>query len=438
MNQREFEKTEEIEIDFGKILKALLHNALLIVASAAAGTAAAFLLALLITPEYRSSVTFYVKNNSSFAVGGSISSADIAASKELVDSYIVILQSGETLDAVLRFAGSERTCEELQEMISASAVNSTEFFKVTVTSPDPREAERLAGAIGYILPERIAGIMDGASLRIVDGAVMAFSPSEPGYETITIAGFLIGALVSALVIVLQAVLDQTIRNERDIARCCGYPILAVIPEERGAAEESCRLLRTKLDMLLPNGSGVIGVTGAMTGEGQGETAVELARSLRRRGKRVILIDCDLYHSRLAKKLRLKCRPGLSDFLMGKYSLDQVIQQCHKETKALRFPVITAGSKTVSPAELLVSGKMWILLKAFRKLCDYVILILPPAGEAGNMLEIAGRTDGILLAVRRDVSKAEPMRQAVSQLEFIRANILGVVFRCGNHTGNSEP
>lgn len=51
-------------------------------------------------------------------------------------------------------------------MVQAEAVNSTEVFSIDVTSPDPQEAELIANAIADILPDRIADIVEGSSVKI--------------------------------------------------------------------------------------------------------------------------------------------------------------------------------------------------------------------------------------------------------------------------------
>ena len=69
--------------------------------------------AVLVTPLYQASAKFYVNNNS-FSVGDtslSISSSDIVASKSLVDSYIVILTTRETLNDVIDFSGVYHTLQ---------------------------------------------------------------------------------------------------------------------------------------------------------------------------------------------------------------------------------------------------------------------------------------------------------------------------------------
>ncbi|MCD8326350.1 MAG: hypothetical protein LUC90_06610 [Lachnospiraceae bacterium] len=75
-------------------------------------------------------------NNSALSTSGiksALSSADLTASQGLVDTYIVILKSRTTLEAVIEESGVDYTYSELYDMIDASSVNSTEVFRITVT-----------------------------------------------------------------------------------------------------------------------------------------------------------------------------------------------------------------------------------------------------------------------------------------------------------------
>jgi len=130
MNEKEMQKNEELEIDLGRLLHAVVDKAWLVMTVATVSAVLAFLgTFFFITPQYKASAMFYV-NNSSFSVGDaslSISSGDLSTSRNLVDSYIVILNTRATLTDVLDYAGSSRTYKEIKEMISAQAVNETEI-----------------------------------------------------------------------------------------------------------------------------------------------------------------------------------------------------------------------------------------------------------------------------------------------------------------------
>ena len=154
MEEKTFEKHDEIEIDLSRLISALVDKALLIAIVSVICAVATFLgTYFLVTPLYQSRAKFYVNNSSlsslSDAALSSISSADISASRGLVKTYIVILNTRETLNDVIDYAGVDRTYGQVKGMVTAESVNGTEVFEVVVTSPDPNEAEQIANAIAY-------------------------------------------------------------------------------------------------------------------------------------------------------------------------------------------------------------------------------------------------------------------------------------------------
>lgn len=241
MDEKTIEKNEEISIDIQRILSALFKKSWVIVIVAVLCAAITLVGTIfMVEPKYNSSVMFYV-NNSSVSVGDvsmSITSGDISASRNLVKSYIVILNTRQTLRDVIDYAGVNRTVGAVKGMISAESVDNTEIFRITVTSEDPQEAEKIASAIAYILPKRIDSVIDGTSAKIVDAAVVPTSPSSPSYTTNTIIGFLVGALAVCVLIVLRELFDIMIRTEEDVVQIAGeVKILAAVPN-MGAPSKS--------------------------------------------------------------------------------------------------------------------------------------------------------------------------------------------------------
>ena len=233
MNEKEKRENEFIEIDLGRIFKAILNRSWMVAAVSVVAAVMAFAYTFFfVTPMYKSAAMFYV-NNSSFSVGDaslSLTTGDISASRNLVKSYIVILNTRSTLNDVIDYAGVNRSYSQVKSMIAAASVDETEIFQVVVTSPDPYEAERIANAITYILPKRIANIIDGTSAKVVDTAVVPSGPSSPSYTSNVIIGFLLGLALSVGVVVIKEIFDITIRSEEDVARSCSYPILTAVPD----------------------------------------------------------------------------------------------------------------------------------------------------------------------------------------------------------------
>ncbi len=225
------------EIDLLEVAKALLHRWWALVLAVVIFGAAAFgYTYFFIDPLYQSSTLLYV-NNSDISLGATsftISNADLTAAQKLVNTYVVILKSRTALSEVIEEAGLNYSYEELKDMISAAAVNSTEVFEVVVTSKDPAEAERIANTIANVLPEKIADIVSGSDVRIVDYAVIPSHRSSPSYTRNTAIGMLLGLVLSAAAVILAGMFDDNIRSEDYLAQAYpDIPLLAVIPDMVG-------------------------------------------------------------------------------------------------------------------------------------------------------------------------------------------------------------
>lgn len=224
---------DELEIDLLKLLDALWKKAWAIaLVTAIFGGAALGWTAVFVTPLYKAEALMYV-NSSNISLGSakvSISQSELSAAQSLVKTYIVILNTRTTLNEVISESGVDYTYEELQEMISAESVNSTEVFSIEVTSPDPQEAELLANTIAKILPDKIASIVEGTSVRIVDYAVVPAEKASPSLTKNTLIGAALGFVLVCGIIVVMQLLDERIHDSDYLIQTYDIPVLAVIPD----------------------------------------------------------------------------------------------------------------------------------------------------------------------------------------------------------------
>lgn len=472
MDDKMIKNNEEMEIDLQRLVGSVLNKAWLIaLVSAVCAVAVFFGTWFFVAPSYKSSAMFYVNNNS-LSLGEtsfSITSADINASRGLVQTYIVILNTREVINDVIDYAGVDLTYGEVKGMISAKAVDSTEIFQVVVTSSDPAEAEKIADAISYILPKRISTIIEGTSAKVVDAAVLPSSPSGPNYTQNTMFGFLAGFALAVVILIVLELLDITIHTEEDVTRVCNYPVLAAVPDMESrtkggyyygygrnrrkaydkrtvgdekkvetigpkvsfAAAESYKLLRTKIQFSFADESNsrVIGISSAYPSEGKSLSAINLAYSLSELDKKVLLIDCDMRRPSVPDKLPVNKTPGLSDYLSGQSKIENMVQKCGVQGYEDAFSVITSGRTPPNPMELLSSARMEKLLAGLREVYDYIILDLPPVGEVGDALAVSKQTDGILVVVRQGLCDRIALGASIRQFEFVETKILGVIFNC---------
>ncbi len=238
MEQNTNVNNDKYTIDLLHIFRSLWRRAWIIVLAAILAGAGTFIYAAYnIAPTYSSSILLYV-NNSGINLGEttvSITSSDLSASRNLVSTYSVILKSRTTLERVIEKTGVSYSTGALSGKITAARENETEVMRVTVTTTDPYEAAEIANCIAEVLPARIAEIIDGCSVEVVDYAVPNINKVAPNITYYTAVGMVAGALVVAMLLVILAILDDTIHSEDYLLRSYSYPILAKIPNLLGSS-----------------------------------------------------------------------------------------------------------------------------------------------------------------------------------------------------------
>lgn len=189
-----------------------------------------------------------------------------------------------------------------------------------------------------------------------------------------------------------------------------------------AVEEAYKSLRTNLIFSLPEDQcKIIEITSSTQNEGKSVTAINLAIALAKNGEKVILIDCDLRLSTVARKMKIKQKPGLTNLLFGLNSALDVI--CHHPSGV---DVIPAGDLPPNPSEILGSARMNTVLEFMKNHYDYVILDAPPVGIVTDAAVLAPQASGIVLVVRQGVARYEGIDEAIHKLKIANGNILGFV------------
>lgn len=222
---------DEMEIDLLELMGALWKKIWAIILATVMFAAAALAgTVFFVAPKYEAQALMYV--NSTMSVGSklSISMAELNAAQSLIDTYSVILKTRATLNDVIAETGVNYSYEDLVKMISAESVNGTEIFAITVTSTSPQEAEQLANTIAEILPDKIASIVEGSSVRIVDYAVTPAHKASPSLSKNTLIGGLLGLVLMCGVVVVQFLMDDQIHDSDYLKDTYNIPVLAVIPD----------------------------------------------------------------------------------------------------------------------------------------------------------------------------------------------------------------
>ena len=192
-----------------------------------------------------------------------------------------------------------------------------------------------------------------------------------------------------------------------------------------AITEAFRNLKAALSVSVPKRDGgvVIMATSAYPQDGKTTVTVNLALMFAISNAKVIIVDADIRKGRVAKFFQEKNVPGLSDYLSGQNTLDEVIRPTQAD-KNLSY--ISCGTHSPKPYELLESATMKNLIEELRNRYDYIIVDTPPVLLLSDALAIAPEIDGTVLVCRHQVSYINDIARALNTLSFAKANVLGVV------------
>lgn len=189
------------------------------------------------------------------------------------------------------------------------------------------------------------------------------------------------------------------------------------------AEEAYKVLRSNIQFCsIDKRIKTLAITSCSPGEGKTTTAINLAISMARASKRVLLVDTDLRKPMLAKYLTAQNTMGLTNYISGQVSIDDIICSTTEEN----FYFIGCGPVPPNPAEMVSSETFKRFVEAVQKDFDIVIFDTPPLGNVIDSAIISSYTDGTLIVIKSKSVDFHLAQRVKEQLENANAKILGVV------------
>ena len=298
---------------------------------------------------------------------------------------------------------------------------------------------------------RIAKASTISNINIVDPAITPDNPVKPQKKKNLLLGLLVGGMFGVGMAFFREYLDDTIKDSEEAKRALGWPVLAVIPcikhnlkaerdpqhilvsqlEPNSVAAESFRSLRTSIHFSSVNcDKKLILVTSAFPGEGKTTIAANLAITITHTGSRVLIVDCDLRRSSLHEKFGHSRTPGLTELLAG----DVELEYCIHNTGITGLDVISAGTVTPNPAELLGSETMSNFLAEQRQHYDFIIIDAPPTLAVTDAAMLTTMSDLVVLVL--DAGHV-PRKAAARMREILlstKAHVAGIILN--DKTGNT--
>jgi capsular exopolysaccharide synthesis family protein len=257
-----------------------------------------------------------------------------------------------------------------------------------------------------------AGIV--ANYRILDKPETA-GLVEPLPSKIIGIGIIISLILTLIFIYLKEFSSTRIKFRSQIEGRTKVPIIAeiayqpnknkspVVVQEgkRTLVAEEFRELRTNLNYITFNSiekSKVILITSSIPNEGKSFVTINTSISLSLTGAKVVLLEFDLRKPKISRELGITHAVGLSSYLVGSASENDIIQNYPGIDNLY---VIPSGPIPPNPSELISSKKLNILFDYLKNDFGYIIIDSPPVGSVTDSKILAMVSDATLYIVRQN-------------------------------------
>lgn len=188
--------------------------------------------------------------------------------------------------------------------------------------------------------------------------------------------------------------------------------------------EAYKLARTNIALsIIKQGCKRIVFTSAVAGEGKTTTSCNIAAAFSKQlNTKTLIVDCDLRKPTVGKFFNLKNTPGMTNYLSGMCTLDEIIQTVPNTN----LSVICSGIIPPNPSELLSSDEFSKLMDVLSERFDYIILDTPPVNIVADVLPVAERSDGVVIVAYEDRSNYVEIDKAIESLRRCDVKILGFI------------
>ena len=349
-------------------------------------------------------------------------------------------------------AGLDR--KEFLESSTVSTTLGSDLLTFAVENSDPRLAMQLATEYAHAFTDYQ---QDLESTQTPSARVVREADEAPkvGPRTVRngLIAFCLGLVLALIVVFLADALDTRVRSVDSIREALGLPLLGRLPEPSSRLRkgnglimladpisreaEPYRVLRASLEFANADHSfRTIMITSAVDEEGKSTTVANLAVTLARAGRRVILIDADLSSPHLHRLFGLDDRPGLTDLDLGDTRLEEALRPIDLKGEASEADHASrrmdrAGSLEVLPGGSTLQDKLGFenavgrIIQRVRDRADIVLVDAPPL-LMGDAIALSAHVDAVVVVARLKALRMSTLQDMSRILEASPATKLGFI------------
>lgn len=392
------------------------------------------------TPIYKTTTTFVTSSGSTT----STTFQNLTAANSLASVFSELINSSLFKNKVLEASGMPY----FNGTIQSSVIPDTNLLTMTVSSSDPRSAFLMAKGIIEHHDSISSSALGNVVLEVLQNPVVPVSPSNP--LSLQRSVLKASSIAFALMCVLMAALSfssDKIRSKSEADQKLDCHILGELHHENKYKTLKEMLRRKKTGILITDPRTSFMYTESMTrlssrilrhmkknekimmvssfheNEGKSTVAVNLAVSFVRRGKKVLLIDCDLRKPSCSLILnQRKLAVSLIDVLTNKAALSDAL--VFQKSTGLHLLTSIKGLRTAT--NLIGSGRLKEILIELANEFDLILVDTPPMSAAPDAEVLSEFCDVSLLVVRQNEADAKELNAVIQILNKSKSRLLGCV------------
>ncbi|CVU22732.1 capsular polysaccharide biosynthesis protein Cap5A [Streptococcus pneumoniae] len=219
-----------IEIDVFQLFKTLWKRKLMIlIVALVTGTGAFAYSTFIVKPEYTSTTRIYVANRNQGDKPG-LTNQDLQAGTYLVKDYREIILSQDALEKVATNLKLDMPAKTLASKVQVAVPADTRIVSISVKDKQPEEASRIANSLREVAAEKIVAVTRVSDVTTLEEARPATTPSSPNVRRNSLFGFLGGAVVTVIAVLLIELLDTRVKRPEDVEDVLKIPLLGLVPD----------------------------------------------------------------------------------------------------------------------------------------------------------------------------------------------------------------
>ena len=445
MEQKRHSSSVWSEIEPYCLLRMLARNLWMILMAAVSFSLLAYIaVTLLLKPTYTSSITFAVTPKNT------LSSGNITVSASTAEQFSSLLSSSLFTKQIQHEYGAAVS----GVTVSASPIEDTNVIRVDAVGSTPSSVYYMASGIVENYREWTGGFFTAVVLEVVNAPNI---PDNSAFlarqQQIVKIAAPVGALLMAGVLALLCITSGTVQTTVGARSQVDGNLLVTVRHERRRRTLKSWLTKKKPSLLISNPTTAFSyvetvhqlrakiehanrhhgcksflITSVSENEGKSTLAANLALSLAKRYKKVLLVDCDLRKASQNHILGMKHEAGKSLNSLLKGDLDpSALVRTLQYRKADNLFCLLAAPMRHGTSALLGSQQMRQILKVLRENFDYVIVDTPPMGYFTDSEILADAADASLLVLRQDKVTDLAANDTIDALRRCKARFLGYVF-----------